>query len=589
MSSADPIKTAAAAAGKQPAGAEPRRVVDAAPLPLQSGFHQILQLNAIATVLGASVLCALLWNEAPLRLLAGWWLLMILSSALMLVDRYVYMRRDRLRWWMILDVGTASFCGLSWGVLALAMPILGEDARLLVVAITAGVMGFSAPALSMVPVAGTLFLIGVAAPFAVYFATLGTTIGYGLSALLLGYVGMMLTTNYTLNRVLNRYRQLGEENAALYDRIQAAQSELLDIAESTEAFAFCDAAGNLHFWNRRFPELLGLDEAAMQRGQPLAELLARAGRPALALMAGQDDADMTLQLPSGRWVQPSRRVTPHGDRMLILIDITEQQKSSRQLQAQNQRLEDLYRQMAQARDTALRASQAKTTFLANMSHELRTPLNAIIGFSDIVQQKMFGPASAKYDEYIGDINASAHHLLGIINDILDLARIEASQIALNETAVYLDEEIATCARLAASQFGRDVAAVETAIAADLPPLHADARLVRQIMLNLLANALKFSPAGRPVQTGAQLNAGGGIDIWVRDRGIGIPKSEQDRIFEPFEQVDNQLSRKFDGVGLGLSLVRAFVLAHQGSIAIDSEPGRGTTITASFPPERSLRP
>jgi len=559
-------------------------------LPLEAGFHHILQFNAVATVAGASALCALLWNEAPGNLLAGWWLLMTLSAVLMLVDRHVYMRRHRLRWWMVLDIFTASFCGFAWGTAAYGMPILGEEARILVVAVTAGVMGFSAPALSMVPLAGTLFLIGVAAPFAVYFTTLGTAIGYGLAGLLFGYVGMMLVTNLTLHRVLNRNRQLGDENAALYQRIRDAQDELLSIADSSEAFVFFDEVGRIQLWNRRLPALLGLDAAGLQRDAALPPLLSAAGLPAGLLtrleLAGSGAPRAVLRLANERWVRASLRRTPQGDRALILVDVTEQQQASGQLQQQNERLEELFRQVSEARDAALRASQAKSTFLANMSHELRTPLNAIIGFSDIIRQKMFGADSPKYAEYVDDIHGSGQHLLGIIDDILDLARIEANQIILNETPVDIADEIATCIRLAGQQFGRSAGSMIPVTADRLPLLLADARLLRQILINLLGNALKFSPPGAPIEIGAHRTEAGGIEIWVRDHGIGIAEADQARIFEPFEQADTKRSRQFGGLGLGLSLVRAFVAAHQGRIAVDSRPGQGTRIGAIFPPART---
>ncbi|WP_370153597.1 sensor histidine kinase [Ferrovibrio sp.] len=559
-------------------------------LPLEAGFHTILQLNAIATLLGASVFCALLWGEAPQDLLIGWWLLMALSAVMMLVDRYIYMRRHRLRWWLAYDIFTASFCGLAWGSAAIGMPMLEHDARMLVVAVIAGVMGFSAPALSIVPLAGTLFLIGVAAPFAVYFTTLGTTIGYGLAGLLFGYVAMMLSTNYTLNRILNRNRQLGEENTALYDRIRDAQQELLGIADSSEAFVFFDEVGRIQLWNRRLPALLGIDEDQLRRDAALPPLLSTAGLPAGLLtrleMAGSGSPRPVLQLANGRWVRASLRRTPQGDRALILVDITEQQQASARLREQNERLEELFHQVSEARDAALRASHAKSTFLANMSHELRTPLNAIIGFSDIIRQKMFGPDSPKYGEYVDDIHGSGRHLLGIIDDILDLARIEANQISLNETPVAIAEEAATCIRLAGQQFGRPAASMLTSLPDGLPDLLADARLLRQILLNLIGNAVKFSPAGAPIEIGALCNPAGEIELWVRDHGIGIAEADQARIFEPFEQADSQLSRKFGGLGLGLSLVRAFVAAHGGRIAVDSRPGQGSRISAIFPAVRT---
>ena len=187
-------------------------------------------------------------------------------------------------------------------------------------------------------------------------------------------------------------------------------------------------------------------------------------------------------------------------------------------------------------------------------------------------------------------SAACHDLLAVIDDILDLARIEANQIMLHESDVMLDEEMPVCARLAASHYGRPAHAVTVNLPDMLPPLHADARLIRQVLINLIGNALKFSPTGMTVEVGARLDAQRNeISLWVQDHGIGIAPQDQARIFDPFEQADTQLSRNYGGVGLGLSLVRAFVQAHQGRIGIDSAPGKGTRITATFPAERTGTP
>jgi two-component system cell cycle sensor histidine kinase PleC len=559
--------------------------------PVLGSFRQVVPINAGVTLINVSALALLLANTVPGQWLLAWWLLHVVPIVYMGFRWWRRTRRSngnatqqRMRQY---DTLVAAIAGGSWGIAALFLPLLSEQQQLLVIMVAAGMIAGSAATLAVVPSAAATFMVLTAAPYIVFFIQQGTTISLAMAVMSILYVGAMVLTNRIVNGVIRRNRRLYEENRALYGRIRAAQNELLDIAESTEAFAFLDAEGRLQLWNRRLPALLGLEQAQLERGAVFEVLLRRAGLPD-ALLTSEISGGL-LQLPNGRWVQIGRRVTPQGDLALILSDMTEQQQASAQLQAQNARLEELFRQVSQARDAALRASQAKSIFLANMSHELRTPLNAIIGFSDIVQKKMFGPASPKYDEYLNDINGSARHLLAVIDDILDLARIEANQIVLHESDVMLDEEIPICARLAASHYGRAAHAVTVALPDSLPALHADARLVRQILINLIGNALKFSPTGMTVEAGARLDGQSNeISFWVRDHGIGIAPQDQARIFDPFEQADTQLSRNYGGVGLGLSLVRAFVQAHKGRISIDSAPGKGTLITATFPADRTSK-
>lgn len=552
-------------------------------------FRQVVPINAGVTLINVTAISLLLLGEIEPRWLVGWWLLHAVTFAAMM---YRWLgeggkarspeRSQRLRRF---DILSAIFSGACWGASALFLPHLGQERQLLVVMVAAGMIAGSAATLAVVPRAAIAFMLTIALPFITYFLMQATPIALVMAVASTLFTAAMMMTNRIVNGVIRRNRRLHEENTALYERIRSAQAELLDIAESTEAFAFLDPRGRLQLWNSRLPRVLGLDEAQMQRGGSLEALLRSAGLPDTLLAS--ETSGGALQLPNGRWVQVSRRATPHDDQALIVIDVTEQQQASAQLQQQNSRLEDLFRQVSDARDAAQRASQAKSIFLANMSHELRTPLNAIIGFSDIVQKKLFGDAPEKYDEYLVDINGSARHLLGVIDDILDLARIEAKQIVLNEQPVMLDEELQISARLAASHYGRNIHATRLDVPDDLPPLHADPRLVRQIMINLIGNALKFSPSGVPVQISARHDAGTGeLSVAVRDQGIGIAPEDHKRIFDAFEQADSQLSRNYGGVGLGLSLVRAFVLAHQGRIAIDSAPGHGTTITVTFPASRT---
>jgi len=240
---------------------------------------------------------------------------------------------------------------------------------------------------------------------------------------------------------------------------------------------------------------------------------------------------------------------------------------------------------AEAKAAAETANRAKTEFLATMSHELRTPLNAVLGFSEMIRDELLGPVGhTQYKGYAGDIHRSGAHLLDIINDILDTAKIEAGKLTLAESIVSVPGAVASTLRLATGRPEGGQVPVRVELPEALPGLWADLRLVKQILLNLLSNALKFTPAGEVAVT-ARVAEDGWLEIAVRDTGIGIPQSEIAKVLQPFYQVDNSNSRKYQGTGLGLSLVRSLMELHGGELRIESEVGVGTTAICRFPVER----
>jgi len=246
-------------------------------------------------------------------------------------------------------------------------------------------------------------------------------------------------------------------------------------------------------------------------------------------------------------------------------------------------------QLVDTKNTAEAASRAKTEFLANMSHELRTPLNAIIGFSEILKQEPLGPLGhPSYRDYVRDVYESGVHLLHIINDILDLSKIEVGKLTLTETPVEPREAIESCMRIVRERAENAGLNLIADISPDLPTLNADERMVKQVLLNLLSNAIKFTAAGGSVRVVARVDDKDGVMIQVVDNGIGIAAADIERALQPFEQIDSSLHRKYQGTGLGLPLARSMCELHGGRFAIESTVGRGTTVTAHFPPERSLR-
>ena len=248
-----------------------------------------------------------------------------------------------------------------------------------------------------------------------------------------------------------------------------------------------------------------------------------------------------------------------------------------------------YEELLVAKTAAEAASKAKSEFLATMSHELRTPLNAIIGFSEFLMDETIRPNEpAKVTGYLRAIHESGHHLLAVINDILDHSKAEAGRLEVSEEEVNVEESIAAALRVVAPRARSGGLEIATTIAPDLPLLRGDSRLLRQILLNLLSNSIKFTPSGGKVDVAAA-EEDGGLAIRVRDTGIGMKAEDIPKAFEPFRQIDNRFIRKYQGTGLGLSLVKAMVEAHSGTIAVHSAPGAGTTVTIRFPASRVVQP
>jgi PAS domain S-box-containing protein len=242
-----------------------------------------------------------------------------------------------------------------------------------------------------------------------------------------------------------------------------------------------------------------------------------------------------------------------------------------------------------ARDAAERGSRAKSEFLANMSHELRTPLNAIIGFSEIMREEILGPVAVpKYREYLGDINSSAQHLLLIINDILDIARIEAGRVELKEARIDLKRMIEECTRMLHGRISEAGLKLETSYENGAPWCIGDERLLRQVLLNLTSNAIKFTPSGGRVRIQVGRKVGGELTLAVQDTGIGMTTEEAAMALRPFGQVQGAFVRSRDGVGLGLPLAKSFVELHGGVLQVDSAPGRGTTVMVNLPPWRAAQ-
>lgn len=233
------------------------------------------------------------------------------------------------------------------------------------------------------------------------------------------------------------------------------------------------------------------------------------------------------------------------------------------------------------------ANRAKTDFVANTSHELRTPLNAVIGFSEMLGSGIAGSLSAKQLEYVTDIRNSSSHLLSLINDILDLSKIEANAAEIAPEPLDLVSSMKYAMRLVADR--AKLAGVDfiSEIPGDLPGVLADRRMIRQVLINILSNAVKFTHRGGRVCLGAQEDEDDGISIFVADNGIGMRSEDIPIALAKFGQIDSGLDRKNTGTGLGLPLAAEHMQLHGGSLEISSQPGNGTTVVLRFPPARTI--
>jgi signal transduction histidine kinase len=245
-------------------------------------------------------------------------------------------------------------------------------------------------------------------------------------------------------------------------------------------------------------------------------------------------------------------------------------------------------QAERAAEKAEAANRAKSEFLANMSHELRTPLNAIIGFTDIMKEEMLGPLeNVTYKGYVGDINNSAGHLLEVINDILDLSKIEHGDIELNEEEVDVTKVVESCLTIIEERAKKGNLKLSYDPPESLPKLWGEARRVKQILINLLSNSVKFTRPGGEISVQVLVENSGNLAITVFDNGIGIAAEDMEQIMTPFGQAHTGLNRKYEGTGLGLPLSKMFVEMHGGALVIESDLDVGTAVCALFPASRVL--
>jgi two-component system, cell cycle sensor histidine kinase PleC len=398
------------------------------------------------------------------------------------------------------------------------------------------------------------------------------------------------------------------EQKLLAETTATANLRLRDAIDSiSEAFVVWDADNRLVLCNSKFQTLHGLPDQAVTPGTPFDVVVGAGSQPVVRTQmsdARRNESARTFEarLEDGRWLHISERRTKDGGFVSVGTDITALKRheerlleSERRLMAtvadlrnsqltlerQAQQLAFLAEQHAEQKRRAEDASQAKSEFLANMSHELRTPLNAIIGFSEIMESGMFGPLGAeKYHEYCRDIRESGNYLLDVINDILDMSKIEAGRSRLDFEEVDLEEVFSETVRVISTRAEAKRLLLKVEVSAAIR-LRADRRALKQIVLNLLANAVKFTPEGGRVTVRGRVSAGTAT-IAIEDNGIGIPREALKNLGRPFEQVESQLTKRHKGSGLGLAIAKSLVELHGGAIRIRSTQGIGTIVLVRLP-------
>jgi PAS domain S-box-containing protein len=373
------------------------------------------------------------------------------------------------------------------------------------------------------------------------------------------------------------------EDAALRGRIRELET-ILDTA--TDGVVVIDGDGRIAALNRAAEALFGV-EAAELAGKPFTDLFAEESRKsALDYMSGLAENGVASVLNDGREVigrvprggliplfMTIGRLAESGKYCAVLRDITHWKNIEEELVA--------------ARRAAESANAQKSEFLAKISHEIRTPLNAIIGFSEVMMEERFGPiGSDRYRNYLRDIHLSGEHLKSLINDLLDLSKVEAGKLELNFESVAVNTVIQECVALMQPQANRERIIIRTSLAAGVPNVVADLRSIRQILLNLLSNAIKFTSSGGQVIVASAVEETGEVVLRIRDTGIGMSAKDIDTAMRPFRQVATG-GRAKEGTGLGLPLTKALVEANRASFSIDSIPNQGTLVKITFPTTRVL--
>lgn len=570
---------------------EQKMVREFGPEPLAALYLRQADLNIVIGSLAALCILVISLGHVPKPALWTW------GSAFGLLTAYQAHRRYRGRGRKLTEERAArllrhaplqvTLAGLLFGVTALALPSLPEGNRVALATTALGLAVAATTTLSSVPRAAILFTSLIVLPYVAVFALTAS-----FPEALLAVLGMFFLGAILLGLRIN-VTSLRTELAARRQAI-AAQRELsesqalwLEFSRSAEAFALYDEGGRLLLWNDAYRTLIGAATGELAAGKPFTDI----GAPNLSALT---EHSILLDPPSletdfvetserdGRWYQTSISPLRNGHIAVTHVDITGLKANEAKLIA----LRDI---LLAERNKAEAANRAKSDFLAKMSHELRTPLNAVIGFADLIVQDherdRYEPQRhAGYGRLISD---SGRHLLSIVDDLLDLTKIETGRIDLRESEVDLVDLVHSARLLVEGREDDRRVSFAESYPEQAVTLWADRRLLKQAILNLIENAVKFSDGAAEIRLAVELDPSGGVTVSVDDDGIGIPPDMLEEVQEAFVQLEGSDTRQYGGVGLGLSLVREFARLHGGALELESEPGSGTTARLILPRERRL--
>ena len=422
----------------------------------------------------------------------------------------------------------------------------------------------------------------------------GTLVQFGGSTLTLIIVSVL--GYYWIQT--SRFRQLVSARTAELSRNSMIVQLTMDSID--QGFAVWNADKRLVVWSKKCFEFWYEPQKILRLGMHMSELLRHLAenhafgpgdpdeiveRELERIAAAGEKSDETFTMSNDREIHVRRFPLEHGGHVAVYTDVTENRRATNALERVRDKLEERVRdrteELHEAKEAADFANRTKSEFLANMSHELRTPLNAIIGFTSAIQQKIGGETTPKQDEYLEDIETSAKHLLSIINDILDLSKFESETVQPSRHNVNVRNMFDNVETLMLNRLSRKDIQLKISVDENLSNLYVDERMVKQILVNLISNAVKFSDSGSIVKVTCRQEDGHAA-ISVADQGIGINEQDIPRALAPFGQVDGALSKRHDGSGLGLPLSKALAEIHHGSLTVSSTPGVGTNVTVRFP-------
>ncbi|MBZ6379497.1 hypothetical protein B5C34_07490 [Pacificimonas flava] len=555
-------------------------------------------LNLAFLVLGWAAAGRVLWGDLPHRLGEIW----TIATGLLLIGEFVRRWRDNRGQLTtataqnLLNRAPLVFAGLGivFGAAAFAFPYLQFADRLALAVITFAVVAATAATLGAAPRAGAAFIACAWIPFLLLQLLNAQGIGWLFVTLGTLYMVVMLIS-LRLNRlsfkaeiaIREEVLQARADIDTAWQTYRKSQHLWQEYSGSAEAFALFDEDCRLLLWNDEYRRLLGVGPDDLSSGTSLGEIPAHQ-RTTLTEFEqcrtqGRFDTAKTQTLErEGRWYRSTITPLASGHVVVSHTDVTELKANEAKLLA----LRDI---LLTERNRAEAANEAKSEFLAKISHELRTPLNAVIGFADLMAQD-YDRGRHNPERHVGYarlISDSGRHLLTIVEDLLDLTRVEKGRVPLEESEVDLVELVQSVRVLVTARRTSPEAEFHEIYPDDAVLLWADKRLLKQAVMNLIENAVKFSPQRPHIELKVDAPTNGPATIIVSDNGIGIPAEMIEEVKVAFVQLEGSENRKFGGLGLGLSLVKEFVGLHGGQLSLESEPGRGTCATITLPRERRL--